>query len=200
MTEPAQYEGLTDAERDLARVDSHMRECDWPKVADCTECGYRLGRIRLQLKALAEAGWLDPTAANALRAEQARQIGDIDRQWCANIDAAGVEVERAAAATITQLRDERDKALWQIEKLAATIRAFPDAHHAANLAHARDERDRLRRDNAALLPVAQAAETWALRTFGADLKPIDGDEEYFGSHELALAAAVDEWRKAVTDG
>jgi hypothetical protein len=80
MTEPAQYAaGLTDAERDLARVDSHMRECDWPKVADCTECGYRLGKIRLQLKALAEAGWLDPTVAQALRTERDEALAAMER-------------------------------------------------------------------------------------------------------------------------
>lgn len=44
--------------------------------SDC-ECGYRLGKIRLQLRALADAGWLDPTAVQALRTErdEARAIG-----------------------------------------------------------------------------------------------------------------------------
>lgn len=45
-------------------------------------------------------------------------------------------VEKALKA-YGQMRFERDN-------LAATVAAIPDAHHAANLAHARAERDRLR--------------------------------------------------------
>jgi hypothetical protein len=66
-----------------------------------------------------EQGWLDPTAAQALRAEQVRQIADVDRQWCANIEAAGVELEPAVAATISQLRTERDALLSVAEAAKA---------------------------------------------------------------------------------
>lgn len=107
---------------------------------------------------LLAAGWLDPPpAANALRAEQARHIADVDRQWCANIEAAGVELEPAVAATITQLRalirtvecygtgyrwrhpDGRELLLHPAE-----VDVFVSADHIDQLEALRTERDELR--------------------------------------------------------
>jgi hypothetical protein len=83
-----QYAGLTDTEKVMAAVDSHMRECDCPKIGDCAECGYRLGKIRLSLAALADAGllrepdtgprvWTMPQIPNAVRTVRDRH----GRQW-----------------------------------------------------------------------------------------------------------------------
>ncbi|MFE3326858.1 hypothetical protein [Streptomyces sp. NPDC059176] len=49
------------------------------------------------------------------------------------------EAQRHTIDTITS--DALDALYRQIEKLTATIRAFPDANNAANLAHARCQRD-----------------------------------------------------------
>jgi NTP pyrophosphatase (non-canonical NTP hydrolase) len=88
------------------------------------------------------------------------------RRMCAERDAALAAMERAVeerdrmervAAEKTaaefernQLRDERDRLRLSEAKLTETIRAFPDANNAANIAHARSQRD------AALASLAEA--------------------------------------------
>jgi hypothetical protein len=124
---------------------------------------------------------LDPTAAQALRAEQVRRIADVDRQWCANIEAAGVELESAVAATISQMRTERD----ELRHTVARLKHLLDA--GAAIATQRD----------ALLSVAEAAKEWREAMADAD----DGGigSSVAEAHDQLLAA-VDEWQKAVTDG
>lgn len=61
----------------------------------------------------------DCLVAKALRSAIVEAVTEVDRQWCANIEAAGVEVDKAAAATITQLRAE-------VERLRARIHEAVD--------------------------------------------------------------------------
>lgn len=96
--------------------------------------------------------------------QQPRDCGALCRDVEEDRDRLAAEVER--------LREDR-------AKLTATIAAFPDAHNAANLAHARMERDRLRAevaqvraDVAATAPAAVDAaflarkREFSARTFG----------------------------------
>lgn len=69
----------------------------------------------------------DPRSEAARRESAIRAIVD-DRDRA---------IDEALRAEVERLREDH-------AKLAATIAAFPDAHNAANLAHARMERDRLR--------------------------------------------------------
>jgi hypothetical protein len=81
----------------------------------------------------------------------------------------------AARAEVATLTAERDRLNHLVESMTATIRAVPDAHSAANLAHARAERDRLRaelataRRNAAADALLMVRQRFAERTDG------DGD-------------------------
>src|SRR5262245_44616057 len=78
-------------------------------------CAYKVGQIGevAELRAaLAKA----EAERDEARAEAIRRGVDTDRQWCANIDAVtGGNLEEAAAATISQLRAERDQALKVVE-------------------------------------------------------------------------------------
>ena len=69
---------------------------------------------------------------------------------CADADRTYAEMEAHYLADIERLREKS-------AKLAQTIAAFPDAHIAANIAHARAERDQLRAANATARELATQA-------------------------------------------
>lgn len=69
----------------------------------------------------------------ALQAAYIELVETVDRE---DGECARLEAERDEA------RAQLDKARNTIAAMKATIDAFPDAHHAANLAHARTERDK----------------------------------------------------------
>lgn len=90
------------------------------------------------------------------------------------------------------------------EKLAATIAAFPDAHSAANLAHARRERDSHRAALKEILALAQGAlDRYGLPGLVRDPSADGGDPDVPTStlNDLVkVAAHVSRGRSAADDG
>ena len=131
-----------------------------------------------------EAGSMPDVKVAELEARLARVAAELERSEaaCAN---AMTEVE-ALKADLAKAERERDSLarrcatrFEETEVLRATVR-YAEADR--NVAFA--QRDTMR-------PVVEAAKVWAATIFGANLKPIAGDEDNFGPAELALVAAVD---------
>lgn len=101
-------------------------------------------------------------------------------------DLRGLRARLAEAlAEVERLRGENERLTFSKQKLTETVHAFPDANNAANLAHARAERDRMR-------PVVQAAIDWRSATSRYSL-PLGGP---LGR----LLAAVDDYTGRDSDG
>lgn len=77
-----------------------------------------------------------------LRAENAK-LREYDGRAEKVMDVMERSVDKLSAKLAAAVK-ERDELKSSVGKLTATIRAFPDANDAANLAHAREERDALR--------------------------------------------------------
>ena len=81
---------------------------------------------------------------------------------CADADRTYAEMEAHHLAEIERLREGKNK-------LAQTIAAFPDAHIAANIAHARADRDQLKATIARVEALIEELEGARTYVFGKEL-------------------------------
>lgn len=97
-----------------------------------------------------------------LRAENAK-LREYDGRAEKVMDVMERSVDKLSAKLAAAVK-ERDELKSSVGKLAATIRAFPDANDAANLAHAREERDALRAEAKRLREVVGAVQALCTET------------------------------------
>ena len=144
----------------------------WDSRRETLAHSQRVGELMVQIiKQL--LGWIEHWPPEA-QYEADQQQAEAGKAWLAAAHEAwpliAAELARSEAACasamaeVEALTTERDKALWRLKKLKETIDAFPDANDAANLAHARSQRDAMR-------PVVEAAkavrELWRYDAMGA---------------------------------
>lgn len=146
------------------------------------------GELALALeRALAEVADL-----RALFDLQWTRMGEATDRWRAEDPEARALVMPDLGALLQWLIAERDAQRERADKLAQTVAAFPDAHHAANLAHARAERDRRGDELRRVQAVVDAAKAWrdAIRDAPDDDELSWADDPYL-TIAHALYTAVD---------
>lgn len=156
----------------------------------------------------ADPNVLSTEAVGEVRRQILDAVAEVDRQWCANIESAGVELDQAAATTIAQLRTEleasalaaeklfeqRDTAIAEAQVLRERVRVAGSESRRL-IAKAEAERDTAIWERDAMRPVVEAAQ--ALVGWWRKMQPDESP-----SHPMApLAAAVDAYTtKEASDG